>query len=68
MQIYAVMIGQQRIMRVMADDEDAARARAADQLDRPGRRGILRRWRETGEVIEVVKQHPTPGGNQNATG
>ena len=41
-----------RITSVIATDENAARKRIREQLDRPGRRGFLRLWQEDGEKIK----------------
>ena len=54
MKIYAVMINSNRIMRVFADNEEAARKAAEEKLTRPGRYVILKGWREAGEVVKEM--------------
>ena len=56
---YGVIVGKSRVMSVYADSPEKAREKAEHQLDRPGRRGILRGWKEGGERVERVKQRKT---------
>ena len=44
------------IVTVIANDEDEARERVRQQLDRPGRRFYLRRWQKGGEIVNL-KDH-----------
>ena len=46
------------IISVWADDEEEARARIREQLDRPGRRPFLRQWEESGEIVEAGAETP----------
>lgn len=41
------------ILSVIADDEAEARRRIREQLDRPGRRQLLRQWEAGGERIRA---------------
>ena len=42
-----------RIVSVGAEDEDEARRRIREQLDRPGRRDALKRWQDDDERIRI---------------
>lgn len=41
------------ILSVVADSEDEARQRIREQLNRPGRRQLLKRWQDDGEQIKA---------------
>jgi hypothetical protein len=55
---YGVIVGKSRVMSVYAESPEEAREKAEHQLDKPGRRGILRGWKDGGERVELV---PTGG-------
>ena len=42
------------LITVLADNEDVARRRIRELLDRPGRYGILRAWELVGAVVQRV--------------
>ena len=42
-----------RILSVIADSEDEARRLIREQLNRPGRRQLLKRWQNSGEQIKT---------------
>ena len=44
-----------RIISVITDDEKEAAAEIRRQLNRPGRRGILKMWQEDGCIVQEVK-------------
>ena len=41
------------ILSVVADSKNEARRHIREQLNRPGRRRLLRRWQDDGEKIKV---------------
>ncbi len=40
------------IVSILARDDDHARQRVAEQLDRPGRRAYYQQWIESGQIVE----------------
>ena len=40
------------IVTVFAENEDQARDKIRDQLDRPGRRGYLKNWIDAGKPVK----------------
>ena len=51
---YVALAGRNtRIFSVSADSEEEARQRIRELLDRPGRRQLLKRWKDNGEQIEA---------------
>jgi hypothetical protein len=53
---YAVIVSQFRALSVYADSVEEAKEKAHRQLDKPGRRGIYRRWKEHGEKVEEINE------------
>lgn len=51
MKRYGVIVGKFRVMSVYADTESKAQDKAEHQLDKPGRRHILKRWRQQGKKV-----------------
>ena len=51
--MWGVIVGKARVMTVGADTEGQARAEAHRQLSRPGRYGILKQWKEAGEIVRA---------------
>lgn len=54
MKRYGVIVGKSRVMSVYADNEDEAKEKAESQLDKPGRRRILKSWRQQGKRVREV--------------
>ena len=53
---YVALYGRNtHILSVVADSEDKARKRIREQLNRPGRRQLLKRWQDDGEQIKGVR-------------
>jgi hypothetical protein len=50
---YSVIVGNRRIMTVIADSEAEAKRKAERQLNKPGRYRIKRRWEEEGCRVRV---------------
>jgi hypothetical protein len=55
MKRYGVIVGKSRVMSVYADNEDEAKEKAESQLDKPGRRRILKSWRQQGKRVREVE-------------
>ena len=53
---YAVIVGNSRVLTVYAKDARGAKEQAHRQLDKPGRRGVYRRWKESGKKVEECEQ------------
>lgn len=57
MKMYGVMLTEKnRIMKVLAGNEEQAQAEAERQLSRPGRYGILRQWEENGKMVKELAE------------
>ena len=50
---YVALAGNMRILSVIAESKDEARRRIREQLNRPGRRQYLKRWKDDGEQIRI---------------
>ena len=50
---YKIMVNGNKVMTVLAKNEDEALVEAKRQLSKPGRYDILNQWVKGGQVVEV---------------